>query len=388
MGADTHLRPTAPDGAGVVVSMLGSLEVWVGDEPLRLRGAKQRGVLGALALHADQVVSTGELVTAVWGEVDDPRVEHSLQQHISSLRKALEPQRRTGDEPLVLRTQAPGYVLHTGSVDVKDFERDMTTGQRAAEAGQWHDAVAQLERAEAHWRGPALADLRASDWFEAAAVRLEQRRLAAREIRTDALLALGRHAEVIPEVEFMLAAHPYRERSWGQLMLALYRSGRQADALAAYQRARQILADDLGLDPSRALRELESAILAQDASLEGSTPPVAPDEDVHATYRGDEVDAAALLVLPDGQSVILPPGTTTLIGRSSEARLRLTDSRSSRRHATVESSAAGHVLRDLGSTNGTFVNGEQVTEHHLRAGDVVGVGGADGAQLRFVVPRR
>jgi DNA-binding SARP family transcriptional activator len=243
--------------------LLGPLDVVEGDRPLALGGAKQRALLAVLLLHANEVVSSDRLIAELWGERPPATAAKSVQTYVSRLRKEL------GDRRLA--TRPPGYVLHVDPAesDLARFERLLAEARRAEPAG----AAEKLRRALALWRGPPLADLAYEPFAQTEIARLEELRLAALEARFDADLAAGRHAELVPELEASIATHPLREHLRAQLMLALYRSGRQAEALQAYRAARRELADELGLEPGDELRRLEQAILTHDASLE---PPEQP----------------------------------------------------------------------------------------------------------------
>jgi DNA-binding SARP family transcriptional activator len=315
-------------------------------------------------------VAVAALLDAVWGDPVPDRAEHTLQQHVSTLRKAI--------GAAAVATRSPGYMLDGATVDVDAFEGVAAEGLEAAAGGRWDQAAATLHDALALWRGPALADARDTARLEAAAVRLDEQRLVAVETRSEARLQCGHARELVAELEHLVAEHPLRERFRALLMLALYRSGRQADALAAYRDARRVLIEELGIEPGPELRELEQAILDQRAELDrGATGRVA---EVYATFRAGTRSDAGRLELPDGQAVLLVEGTT-LIGREPAAPVRLVDNRVSRRHAEIEARAGRCVLRDLGSTNGTTINGEPVGERVLDDGDIVGVGGA--VELRF-----
>ena len=239
--------------------LLGPLEVVDdGDRALALGGRKQRSVLAVLLLHANDVVATERLVDEVWGDAPPATVAKSIQVYISRMRKEL------GDGRLVTRT--PGYALH-----VEPSELDLARFQALVAGAADVDpatAAARLREALALWRGPALADLAYEPFAQAHAAQLEELRFSALEQRIDADLAVGEHAQLIGELEALAAQHPLRERLRGQLMLALYRSGRQADALAAYQAARTTLVEELGIEPGRALRDLHQAILGQDEELD------------------------------------------------------------------------------------------------------------------------
>jgi DNA-binding SARP family transcriptional activator len=245
--------------------LLGPLEVDAAVDHPALRRHKPRALLALLLLRRNEVVSTDALLDGLWGESPPPRALGSLQNYVSHLRKAL------GDDVLV--RQPPGYVLRVGpdELDVDWFER------LVADASRKHPAerAERLRSALALWRGPALADFTYEPFAQTAIARLEELRLAALEERIEADLALGRHAELVGELEALVAENSLRERLRGQLMRALYRSGRQTEALAVYRDGARLLREELGLEPSDELRRLERAVLEQDVSLvaeERSTP--------------------------------------------------------------------------------------------------------------------
>jgi len=243
--------------------ILGPLEVVEHDRLLVLGGPKQRALLVILLLHRGEVVSTDRLGDELWGERPPASAAKTVQVYMSNLRKAL------GDGVLV--TRGHGYLLQTarGQVDVDRFEVLVDAGRTALGEGDARGASERLREALALWRGPPLADFAYEPFAQAEAARLEEERLAALEDRIDADLALGRHAALVGELESLVRGHPLRERLQGQLMLALYRSGRQADALERYQEARRRLTDELGIEPGPELQELERAILNQDPELGG-----------------------------------------------------------------------------------------------------------------------
>src|ERR671937_2282672 len=251
-------------------SLLGPLAVSLDGEPVALGGEKRRALLGTLLLEANRVVSRDRLIDALWGEDPPDTARNTVQVYVSQLRKLL--------PEGALETAPPGYRLavEPDTVDLFEFVRLSEEGRTALAAGDATDAADTLREALALWRGPALADLAWEPFAQAETVRLEELRVAALEERIDADLALGRHGQLVSELEGLVTEHPLRERLRGQLMLALYRSGREADALAVYQRARRTLVDELGLEPSEALRKLERAILAHDPAL--NAPEVGPKE--------------------------------------------------------------------------------------------------------------
>ena len=238
--------------------LLGPLEVLDGERPVALGAGQQRSLFAVLVLHANEVVSTDRLIDALWGQAPPPTAGKILQVYVSRLRKEL------GDGRLV--TRAPGYVLQVdrSELDLARFEQLVGEAQRSNPGS----AAQMLRRALALWRGPALADLAYESFAQAEIARLDELRWAALEQRIDADLAAGRHAPLISELGALIAEHPLREHLRGQLMLALYRAGRQAEALAAYRQAQRELADELGLEPGEELKRLEQAILRQDPALD------------------------------------------------------------------------------------------------------------------------
>jgi DNA-binding SARP family transcriptional activator len=246
--------------------VLGPLEVRRDDLSVELRGSKRRAVLALLVLHANEVVRADRLIDDVWGEEPPANAAAALRNHVSRLRKDL------GGEVLV--TKPWGYVLRTDpeAIDLRHFERLVAEAKPLAA----HERTDLLAEALALWRGPALADLLQEPALAAEIPRLEELRLAAIEQRIDADLELGRHDELVPELEALVAEQPLRERFRGQLILALYRSGRQAEALETYRETRRVLVEELGIEPSSELRELERAILRQDPALVSAPRPQAP----------------------------------------------------------------------------------------------------------------
>ncbi|WP_338018155.1 BTAD domain-containing putative transcriptional regulator [Streptomyces taklimakanensis] len=246
------------------------------NKPVVLRGTKQRATLGFLLLQANRVVPVSQLLNALWGIDEAPTTARKiLQNAVYGIRGFLSPRSASSlpdtyaqTRPALL-TQPAGYMMRVAPehVDVHRFHRQVAQGREQRTQGAPEQAAALLREALALWRGPALADLVEAgiDWPELAA--LEKTRLNVMEDYFDAQLACGRHYEIMPELETMVQAEPLRERSCGQLMLALYRCGRQADALNAYTRVRAELVENLGLEPARELQDLQQAILTQDLSL-------------------------------------------------------------------------------------------------------------------------
>ncbi len=242
----------------------------MGDRAVELGGAKQRAVLAILLLHANEVVSSDRLIDELWGGSPPETAPTSLHGYISQLRKRLEPTRAAGEESAVLRTRPPGYLLRVDpeQLDLQRFEQLAARARRDLVDGRPDRASATLREALDLWRGPPLADLAGEPFAQAEVGRLEELRLTALEDWFDADLALGRHHELVPEIEGVISRHPLRERLRGQLMLALYRSGRQADALEAYQQTRRVLVEQVGIEPGQALQRLERSMLLQDSTLD------------------------------------------------------------------------------------------------------------------------
>lgn len=259
--------------------VLGPLEVTAGGGTVRLPAAKHRTLLAALLVRADQAVSADGLIEALWDGQPPASAAKTLQTYVSQLRRELEPTAAAGDWR-VLRTADGGYRLYADQdmLDARRFERLAEEGRRALRGAQPASAAAWLSEGLALWRGPAYGELAVAPFARAEAARLEELRLAALEWRAEAELALGAHAELVGDLEDLVGREPFREQLWGHLMLALYRSGRQADALRAYRRIRDNLAAQLGIDPGPGLRRLEEQILRQDPALDLAASPAGPRE--------------------------------------------------------------------------------------------------------------
>jgi predicted ATPase/DNA-binding SARP family transcriptional activator len=275
--------------------LLGPVEILAEGRPLPLKAAKQKTILALLLLHRGEVVSVDRLQEALWGERPPPTATTALQGYVSQLRRLLESGEKGASS--LLFTRAPGYSLTAApeQLDLARFDQLAESGRDELAADEPARAAALLAEAIALWRGPPLADFAYDAWAQAAIGSLEELRLSALEDRIDADLACGRHADLVGELESLIAEQPLRERLRGQLMLALYRGRRQAEALEAYQQARTALVDELGIEPSRELQELNRAILNQDEALS-------------APERVDARRAPSTLPLP----------STPLVGRERE----------------------------------------------------------------------
>jgi YVTN family beta-propeller protein len=253
-------------GGGPEFHILGPVEVCDGGRNLPLGGPKQRALLADLILNAGCIVSTARLTGDLWGDAPPPTADHIVETYVARLRKVL----RGGTAPEVLLTRPPGYMLDVepARVDAVRFGELVRDGTAAAERGDHEQASALLRAALALWRGEALADIADMPFAQAAARRLNDQQLIALERRITSDLGLGRAQDLVPELEALVAIHPYHEPFHRQLMLALYRSGRQGEALGAYRRARGVLVEELGIEPGPELRSMEQAILHQDPELE------------------------------------------------------------------------------------------------------------------------
>ncbi|MGI8808499.1 MAG: AfsR/SARP family transcriptional regulator [Acidimicrobiales bacterium] len=283
--------------------ILGVLEVFDAGRPVEIGAAKERALLAELLLHANQIVSRERLVEVVWGDTPPASAAATLNTYVAHLRTALEPGRAPRGRPGLLLTRDPGYLLAVDPerVDALRFERLAGEGRRALAAGDAETAAAILRQALGLWRGEALADFVYEPFAQAEATRLGELRLATLEQRVDADLSLGRHHDLVSELRRLVDEHPLRERLWGQLMLALYRCGRQSEALRAYGELGKTLAEELGIDPSPALHRLEDDILHQRPDLEVAASP-------------DPTGPRGSIPVPSN----LPAGLTSFVGREDD----------------------------------------------------------------------
>ena len=320
----------------VEFGILGPLEVRAAGRAVPLGGSKPRALLALLLLHPNEPVSADALAVALWGEEAPARSTKTVHVHVSRLRKAL------GD-PDALTTTPAGYRLHVRphELDAERFRRLVDDGRGALAADEPEHAGALLREALALWRGPPLADLAFAPFAQGAIAALQEERLVALETRLEAELRAGRHAELVPELQRLVAEHPLRERLHGRLMLALYRAGRQADALEAYRHARATLVEQLGLEPGVELRELERAVLAQDPDLavpapsgaEPAAPPLVRIPAAPTPTVGRDADIAYLCAAvrdPDAR-------LTTVVGPGGVGKTRL---------AAEAARAIGHEFQD------------------------------------------
>ncbi|HVP03388.1 MAG TPA: AfsR/SARP family transcriptional regulator [Solirubrobacteraceae bacterium] len=311
-------------GAGARYLMLGPLAVTRDGASLALGGPRQRALLAILLAQAGTAVSMGTLVDSVWGADPPETAENAVQGHISALRKVL------GREAIVTLGRGYAVIAPDDALDVRRFERLVEAGAQAARDGRPEEAAAGLRAALELWRGPALADLADEPAVRTIAARLEELRVTALESRLEADLACGRDAELVAELDALVAEHPLRERLRALQMLALYRAGRQADALAAYRGARTALVEELGIEPGAPLRDLQRAILAQDPALNPArgAPSAAPAQRriMAGALEPAALEALAGFVAPlgaGGHEVLLAataPGADTLAATSQLVR--------------------------------------------------------------------
>jgi DNA-binding SARP family transcriptional activator len=298
--------------------ILGPLDVRDGDQAVALAVGRQRALLALLIVNANETVSTDRIVEELWGEESPPTAPKVIQNHVSQLRRGL------GDGLLV--TDGSGYRLRVdpGSLDVDRFEELLADGRSALERGDAESAADLLRQALALWRGTPLADVSFEPFAQAEIARLEERRLVALEERIEADLMLGHHDDLVGELEALIVKNPLRERLRGQLMLALYRSGRQSEALGAYQNARRTLVEELGIEPSRPLRDLHQAILNQDPGLDPPLVAESPAEGRRGAFVGREAELVTLLGGLDA-AIAGQGGLVLLVGEPGAGKSRLAE---------------------------------------------------------------
>jgi DNA-binding SARP family transcriptional activator len=359
--------------------VLGPVEAWTDERRLVLGGPQQVKLLAFLLLNANRAVSGDAVIDAVWGAERDGAA-HRLQMAVSRLRKTLAPlDARVGSR---LRTVSGGYLLSLarGELDTELFAQQIKDGRRALEHGDPAQASGLLTEALTLWRGPPLAEVAFEDFAQAEMRRLEELRLVALETRIDADLQQGRHRELIGELEAILAQEPSREGLAAQLMIALYRSGRQAEALAVYQRIRRQLVEQLGLEPGPELGALQSQILERSPALArdipaGGTPlrprselaPEAVESSFVANIERAERSGKPFLLWRGGDGLrrlltIDPDRSRLTIGRDDAADISIpSDAQMSRIHALLERLGSRWTLVDDGlSRHGSYVNGTRL----------------------------
>ena len=298
---------------------------------IRLPAGLERSLLVLLLINRGEVVSVDRIIEALWGEQPPDSAAKAVQGYVSHLRRTLDPESGVGGADGLLLTRAPGYALRADGVDVDSarFEKLAEEGSRALEEGSAADAAAAFAAALGLWRGPALAEFAYDDFAQAEILRLDELRLGVLEERAEALLRLGRNAEVVTELGPLVAESPLRERLRARLMLALYRSGRQADALQTYRDGRRLLAGDLGLEPGPELQRLEQAILAQDPELDGpvasrASPPAETASDEPSASPPDEPSAPPSAARPRRRLLLVAAGVVLALAAGAALGVVLT----------------------------------------------------------------
>ena len=309
---DIRMSVTNSDADGLRFEMLGAIRVKLHGSTVSLGGPQQRAVLALLLIDRDTPVPIAQIADALWGARPPPGSATTIQTYVFHLREAIEPDRQRGAPAQVLVSERGGYRLNTrnAAVDTREFEDLARSGVECASNGVHEQALRELDAALRLWRGQVLADVGELEAVAPVAARLNELRLTAIEARIDVLLALGRHSLVVGELDELIAANPLRERLHAQQMLALYRCGRQADALAVYRQLRQVLDDEIGVEPAPPLRELHQAILTHDPSLTdgaagdaiaagapGGVSPNAPAANLHPTRRRALIATAAAVIV-------------------------------------------------------------------------------------------
>jgi len=350
--------------------MLGTVEGVRDGVPLALGGAKQKTVLAVLLLQNGQTVSADRLVESVWGHDPADGSIATLRVLISNLRRVVSP-----DKPEGLLFDGHGYRCRFPfDLDVFEFEemsRVAAFAPAESEARAWRQALALF-------RGDPLSGLEHTEPIRREQVRLAEARSVALDSMFAAELAMARHREVLPELFASADDNPLREQVWSSLMVALYRSGRQADALRTYQQFRERMIDELGIEPSPEMRRLEQLVLDQSADL--AVPSAGQSARAPSTVDVRAATVDARLVMEDGRTVVLAR-RVTVIGREDTADIAIDDRRVSRQHAIIRSRQGRYELVDDGSTNGTEANGQSIDRHELAHGDVISLGGFE---MRFV----
>ena len=276
------------DNVVLRVGVLGPVTAWYGDQELSAGQPRQQAVLGILAMRANRVISRGELVDAVWGHDPPASAEGGIYTYVAGLRRIIEPTRSLRGPGRVLVSSGAGYVLHLvpGQPDAVSFEQHLGRARQLRKGGDAGGAAAELSSALALWRGIAFAGV-PGPFAETERVRLGELRSTAAEEQADVLLSLGRHEEVVPDLTAMVADHPLRERMRGLLMIALYRSGRHAEALRVFSDGRHVLAEELGIDPGADLSRIHQQVLTADPALDATAPAGAADSLITAVEPDD-----------------------------------------------------------------------------------------------------
>jgi DNA-binding SARP family transcriptional activator len=346
----------------VELGVLGPLQLSVDEAPVSLGTPKQRAVLAMLVINRNRPVGVESLITAVWGEEPPTGARASLHTYVSNLRKVLSGARPTAGDMLV--NAPPGYRLDLAETDcdIGRFIAERSAGIREAAAGRFEKAGQHLTAALAEWRGPVLEDLRDFEFVDAFATALVEDKLVAHTAWAEAEIACGQAPAVIAELEALVAEHPYREPMWAQLITAYYLANRQTDALEAYQRLKNTLAEDLGIDPGSPIRSLHERILRQEPlDVKVAAQTTAADAMFAIAQRTAVSVNSASARLRDTSGRTYPvTGAATRIGRLPDNDIVIDEPNVSRHHAVVIDTGTSFVITDLKSANGVQVQGQRV----------------------------
>lgn len=354
-------------------SVLGPLRVERDGVEVDVGGPKQRLLLGALLLSANRTVSVDRLIDLLWGESATERAQPTLHVYVAKLRKALGD---GGDTPRLIDTVRPGYRLNlvVEQLDLLEFHELAAAARESVERLDFEAASKAFGKARHLPRGRMLADLADEDFVAEEVQAFERTQLAVTTDALDCELRRGRHGEVLGDLQRLVSQNPLDERLCGLLMLALYRSGQQVEALATFKRLRSTLAEELGIEPNPEIQDLELKVLNHDPVLATAMGQRAIGDLPPTVTRSSRISGGGYLEM-EGERFELTRVVTT-IGRMPDRSVVLSDPDASRHHAEIRRDAEGFVLVDVGSTNGTSVNGRRVSSHVLQSGDLIEIGDA------------
>ena len=365
------------DNKGLEFGVLGPLEMSVDGASVPLGTPKQRAVLAMLVINRNRSVGVEALITALWDQWPPNGARASIHSYVSNLRKLIS---GAGIDPrTVLAATPPGYRLTISDTacDLGRFIAEKTAGVHAAASSRFEEASRRLSAALAEWRGPVLDDLRDFQFVDAFATALVEDKVLAHTARAEAEIACGRGYAVIAELEALTAEHPYREPLWAQLITAYYLTDRQSDALDAYRRVKETLADDLGIDPNPTLRALHERILRQeplDAKKAAKSTAAGTVTFLDQRTRTTSQAGVACLREASGHSYPLQ-AVATRIGRLHDNDIVLEDANISRHHAVIIDTGTSYVMTDLRSANGVYVQHERIrSTATLSDGDDIRIG--------------
>jgi DNA-binding SARP family transcriptional activator len=347
---------------GLGFGVLGPLQMTVDGTPVSLGTPKQRAVLAMLVINRNRPVGIESLINAAWEQWPPAEARASLHSYVSNLRRLLT---KAGIDPrAVLVSAPPGYRLNVdeSACDIGRFITGKNAGVQAAASGKFEQASRHLTAALAEWRGPVLDDLRDSQFVEAFATALTEDKVLVHTALAEAEIACGRGYAVIGELEALTAEHPYREPLWAQLITAYYLAERQSDALEAYRRLKDTLAEDLGIDPGPTVQALYGRILRQEPLDIKQTARATAAETIISIDQRTQVSAqsaVACLREPSGQSHPLVAAATR-IGRLSDNDIVLDDASVSRHHAVIIDTGTSFVITDLRSANGVYLSDQRI----------------------------